>query len=343
MAFAGKSFLLKMEDPDNLGTYIAIGGARSCSLSVSGATQSTSEFIGQASELAIPGTKQTTTTVSASGVFVDSDAEQAVFDLKFSGASWRFRLCFASYKELTGYFQVTAFSRTGDMSAAEGYSLSLQGDNISYADILDVTPPSGASWDSANMAPNGQLTDGDLVFETTSSASGGVIATVGVSSGAKYWEVTYAGVSGGYSETDRIFIGITWDSSVAAAIIAESPSPDGCIIANYGGFGDSPLILCAADSYSQGNMNNGFVDGDVVGIAVDYAAKTFTMYKNGSMFLSPTDLTAGDNESDVLTTVLTETWWPFVHTGKSGAVFTLASTSAELTYSPPMGYDALGD
>lgn len=138
MPFPGSAFILKLEDPNNLGSFITVGGGRSCSFSISGSAQSTKDFIGQTSEIVIPGTKQTSLTISSSGLFVNSDAEQTVFNLKFSGEAWRFKLCFANQKELVANFYVTAFSRSGDMSAPEGYSLSLLGHNVTEDDIFDV-------------------------------------------------------------------------------------------------------------------------------------------------------------------------------------------------------------
>lgn len=192
-AYAGKEFILKLEDPDNLGSFITIGGGKSCSVSISGSVQTTSDFIGQVSELAIPGTKQTTTTISAGGVFVDSDAEQIVFDLKFSGEPWQFKVMMADLRELTGYFYVTSFSRSGDMSGAEGYSISLQGDDILESAIrqtyttlcksldcmsywkLDETTISGSVVFADEMGVNdgtGEIVSGDSVAGIVTDSAG---------------------------------------------------------------------------------------------------------------------------------------------------------------------------
>lgn len=137
MAFSGTEFLVDIENPSSLGTYITVGGGRSASVSLDGGPVVANDFIGQISELAVPNTGVCACRVSGSGLFVDSAGEEQLLQLKMSCGAWNFRIRFANSRQLVGSFYVTQFSRSGDMSAAEGYSFALVGHNIKASSISD--------------------------------------------------------------------------------------------------------------------------------------------------------------------------------------------------------------
>lgn len=323
MAYAGNEFLLKMEDPDNLGTYITIGGAKSCSLSASGSTQSTSEFVGQASELAIPGTKQTTTTISAGGVFVDSDAEQAVFDLKFSGLAWSFKIYMASNKILTGYFYVTAFSRTGDMSAAEGYSISLQGDNISTSSIsgeeVDVT------WSATRKSALLSLSNSDHTVGTSGGNQGMALATVARSSGKYYFEIEF------YRASVGDCLGVVLDSYSGSYSAGKYPG--------WGVWTDGYGRQHITDEGSGSGPNQG---AGRYGFAIDFVAgKLYFRFPDGSWGVNATGNPASGANADFTDAALVgAAVVPAATPYHPGNTDTLYTKLADFEHSLPSGYTA---
>lgn len=124
MAYSGSEFVIQLENVTP-GTYTTIGGGKSASVSFSGGPQTVNDFIGQVSELCIPGTAVNNCTVSGGGVFTDSAKEQIMLDLKLSGASANFRILFGNSEDLVGEFYVTQFSRSGDMSSPDSYTFSM--------------------------------------------------------------------------------------------------------------------------------------------------------------------------------------------------------------------------
>lgn len=329
MAYAGKEFVLKLEDPGNLGSFITIGGGKSCSVSISGSAQSTSDFIGQVSELAIPGTKQTTTTISASGVFVDSDAEQVVLDLKFSGAPWQFKVMMASSKVLTGYFYVTSFSRIGDMSAAEGYSLTLQGDNISVLSIDAAMEEITVAWSATRKPGSGvTLSNANKTATSTSGDPGMVLATVARSSGRYYFEIGFSRSANGDA------IGVVADSYSGSYGAGTHPGWDG----NGWAFWTDGYGLVTVNSPGAGpNQGSGRY-----GVAIDFTTgKVYFRFPSGGWGMSLTgDPVAGTNPDYSAPGLIGTAVVPAVTPYSIGNNDTLYTKASDFTLGLPSGYTA---
>lgn len=137
-AYAGNDFLLYIEDSGSPGTYILVGGGKSCSVAFDGSPAISTDNIGQNAAAVIPSTMVCGCSVSGSGIFSDSEGEAQLLTAAFSADTVNFKIKFANLRQLVGSFYVTSFSRSGDMGAAEGYSFSLQGDDIIAARVGDV-------------------------------------------------------------------------------------------------------------------------------------------------------------------------------------------------------------
>lgn len=351
-AYAGNDFLLYIEDSGSPGTYLLVGGGKSCSVSFDGAPAISTDNIGQNAAAVIPSTMVCGCSVSGSGIFSDSEGEAQLLTAAFSADTVNFKIKFANLRQLVGSFYVTSFSRSGDMSAAEGYSFSLQGDDIVAS---SVGTQSGITWDSASMAPNGELTGDALTFSVSTGVRGGVAATSGILSGQKYFEVLFTGAPGNPPESDRVLIGVAWGSSVTASLTAEE-SPDDYINAYYStdyaagvegafltdwGADAITFVRNTSDTYFTYQYDPGlnFDSGDVIGVAVDWAAKTVEFYVNGSS-TGAQDLTYV-SFGQSLSSCLTETWYPFVSSGNTANSFSLRTAAADLLYLPG-GFVAMG-
>lgn len=135
MAYRGNDFILQIAWPTIGSSFVTIGGGRASSLSIDGGPKTTTDFIGQLAELVIPNTQVLSCSISASGIFTDSNGEQKVQALKLSGEIWNFRLLFENNKALVGGFYVTGLQISGDMGQAQPYSFSLVGHNIKGSNI----------------------------------------------------------------------------------------------------------------------------------------------------------------------------------------------------------------
>jgi hypothetical protein len=174
--------------------------------------------------------------------------------------------------------------------------------------------PTYATWNPAATAAEITLSNGNLTAELASRNVASTRATMGVTGGKWYWEIT-CGVA------DELAIGV---------------APSSLSTGDYPGF--------TADSWSYYsttgasiNSNNfvaygaAYVDTNVVGVALNMDAGTITFYKNG---ISQTQAFSG----------LTGTLYPAV-----GMINGFASPGANITanfgatafaYSVPAGYNA---
>jgi hypothetical protein len=115
------------------------------------------------------------------------------------------------------------------------------------------------------------LTNGNLDFSATSPASSSLYlnASIGVSSGKWYWEVTPSNVGGG----PNIYIGIrsSSDSSISgtSGLIASGYA--------YGASGGNKI-----DNSSNLSYGASYADNDVIGVALNMDVGTIVFYKNNS-------------------------------------------------------------
>lgn len=129
-----------------------------------------------------------------------------------------------------------------------------------------------AVWNIADKAAGAVISNGGLTYSNPNGAGGlaGARATVGVSSGKWYWEVTFdTGAS--------IVIGV---GNISAALIGDIPDSNMWAWGNYRyGWG----------YYANSTVTAGptLVNGDILGFALDMDAGTIQLYLNGSIVGSP--------------------------------------------------------
>lgn len=158
------------------------------------------------------------------------------------------------------------------------------------------------TWDPLQKGPGVTLSGGDLVATTAFADS--VLATVAKTAGKWYWEVLVGAQNTVYGQVGATFVGAALGSPISSS-------------------GGGAL-----------RGDDGFVAGNVVGIAMDLDASpsTLTCYVNNvfNKTISFTKTThtlpaVGDNYGDA-----------------SSHTFTARFNSASQTYSPPSGYTPYG-
>ena len=130
----GSSFLLK---DNSTGTPTTIGGLRSTSMTINGemidiTTKDSSAFISGGADKArdlLEGGGVRSMSISASGVFTDSTAENNVRGFAFDGQIKTYQLAFGDGSTLDGYFLITSFEKAGEYNGEETYSITLESHN----------------------------------------------------------------------------------------------------------------------------------------------------------------------------------------------------------------------
>jgi len=130
----GSSFLLK---DNSTGTPTTIGGLRSTSMTINGemvdiTTKDSAAFISGGADKArdlLEGGGVRSMSISASGVFTDSSAENTVRGFAFDGQIKTYQLAFGDGSTLDGYFLITSFEKAGEYNGEETYSITLESHN----------------------------------------------------------------------------------------------------------------------------------------------------------------------------------------------------------------------
>ena len=187
--------------------------------------------------------------------------------------------------------------------------------NVTVAQILlaagaSAAPATPDTWDPANKGSNVTLSNGDLTANVAFDGQW-ALSVDSKSSGLLYFEALI-----GTQSTLFGFIGI--------AGAAQDP--------NSGTQTPPNMLQRGSGNVSGGTSNNngaaGWASGDVVGVAVDVAGKTVYFYKNnvanGSVILS--------TFAGAFRIAAHQSW------GGGNYNFTLRTTTAEFSYSPPTGY-----
>ena len=180
-----------------------------------------------------------------------------------------------------------------------------------YDSMTDV--PTLTSEDAANYAvlnplagnTSATVSNANLRF-APSAAAGNKQATIGVSSGKWYWELTIASLSSYQTN------GITSNASTATAYDE-----------NYGYASDGRKWVAATPS----TYGASYTTGDVIAFALDMDAGTLTAYKNNS-------------SQGTLTTGLTGTMFPLVRTDGTGTIDANFG-QRPFAYTPPTGFKSL--
>lgn len=126
-AQAGKDVLIKVDDTGG-STFAAVGGIRSSSISLNASMIDTTSADATGrwrTALAQSGLKSAT--ISGSGVFVDSNAEEDVRGLFFQEAVLgAFEFTIPSFGKITGPFKVTQLDYAGDHDGEATYSMTFE-------------------------------------------------------------------------------------------------------------------------------------------------------------------------------------------------------------------------
>jgi len=165
------------------------------------------------------------------------------------------------------------------------------------------------------LSNSGTLTNGNLDFvANASSSSKSIFATLGVSSGKWYWEMTVTTIGNSY------YPGLGIETNTAA-------SPD----VQSGDTASGYMYLASGQKYNNGTLvsvsGGSFSNGDVIGVALDMDGGTIAVYKNNT---SIGQLYSG----------ITGTARPVV-VGSGSTAGTMNFGQRPFAYTAPSGYKAL--
>jgi hypothetical protein len=212
------------------------------------------------------------------------------------------------------------FSGNGNYWTTNNISLTAGVTYDSMTDVPTLTSATAANFCVMNaIAPYGSaltLTEANLKSTVNGVYWAGAPATIGVSSGKWYWEVTVSNLTG------NLMVGITKDTEITGT----------------SGINTYPGITANSYGYSAGGQkyNNAtqtsygaaYTTSDVIGVALDMGAGTITFYKNntsqGTAFSS-----------------LSGTYLPSLGVNTSPSALTANFGQRPFTYTPPSGFVAL--
>jgi len=133
----GKDILLKIEEPVASGSFVTMAGlrARSISLNANSVDITNTDSPDAWREL-LPGAGVKAVSISGSGVFKDSVADESVRSTFFSQETRNWQVVIPGFGILSGLFQVAALEYAGDYDREAIYSLTLSSAGaISFAVI----------------------------------------------------------------------------------------------------------------------------------------------------------------------------------------------------------------
>jgi TP901-1 family phage major tail protein len=122
----GAAFLLKIGDGGSPQTYETVAGLRTTQMSINGDTVvvTTKESGGWRELLSGAGTRSVS--VSASGIFLGSDAEDRVRANALAGTLYAYELSFEDGAKMRGQFLVQRLDYAGDFNGERTYSVQLE-------------------------------------------------------------------------------------------------------------------------------------------------------------------------------------------------------------------------
>ena len=122
----GAAFLLKIGDSGSPQTYETVAGLRTTQMSINGDTVvvTTKESGGWRELLSGAGTRSVS--VSASGIFLGSDAEDRVRANALAGTLDAYELSFEDGAKMRGQFLVQRLDYAGDFNGERTYSVQLE-------------------------------------------------------------------------------------------------------------------------------------------------------------------------------------------------------------------------
>jgi len=122
----GSLFLLKVGDGGSPETFTTLGGLRATRFAIDNAPVdvTTKDSAGMRELLAGAGVQSMT--ISGSGLFTDSTAEETLRANASSGAIANYRIIAGNGDQWEGAFLITAYGRGGDYNSEETFSLTLE-------------------------------------------------------------------------------------------------------------------------------------------------------------------------------------------------------------------------
>lgn len=122
----GSAFLLKISDSQDPATYQTVAGLRTTQMSINGdlVVVTHKESGGWRDLLSGAGTRSVS--VSAAGIFLGSDAENAIRAHALAGTIDDYELSFEDGNKLQGRFLVQRLDYAGDFNGERNYTLQLE-------------------------------------------------------------------------------------------------------------------------------------------------------------------------------------------------------------------------
>jgi hypothetical protein len=212
--------------------------------------------------------------------FGETNAQTGVWTPKAYSGSYGtngFYLNFSDNSNTTAATLGKDYSGNGNNWTPNGFSVSSGAGNdslvdspTSYGTDTGVGGTVRGNYCTLNPLNNsGTLTNGNLDFvHNSSSTSKSIFATLGVSSGKWYWEMTVTVAANSY------YPGLGIETNTSA-------SPD----SQSGDTASGYIYLASGQKYNNGTLVSvgpTFTNGDVIGVALDMDAGTITVYKNNT-------------------------------------------------------------
>jgi hypothetical protein len=190
--------------------------------------------------------------------------------------------------------------------------------------LTSATVANYATWNGVAIGIDATLSSGNLnIAYGTASTRTGTAATMGMSSGKYYWEISTVTQSGTFEPLIGV-VNTTLNSSTSSGI------------GIYPGYTANGWGYDAADGNKYTNGTGSaygatWTSSDVIGVAFDADNGTLTFYKNNvSQGTAFTGLTSGP-------------YFPAIGDGSTAGTFTMSANFGQrpFTYTPPTGYVAL--
>lgn len=107
-------------------SFTTIGGMRTTQLNVNRQPVNDGDVESGAWRSLMSGAGAASVRIRGAGLFADDAAQDTLLTKALNGAGANYRFCFANGDILSGAFIVTAYERSGSMSDAEGFTVTLE-------------------------------------------------------------------------------------------------------------------------------------------------------------------------------------------------------------------------
>jgi len=196
-------------------------------------------------------------------------------------------------------------------------------------DVGGVVRGNYCTWNPLNKSSNHNSTNGNLTASSSGGTSyGAICATMGVTSGKWYWEMTYT--RNGTSNSPVIGFGND--------LFRYTNPPDGYLGSDLNAGGINVINGNAAINAVNTAYGSAIATNDIVMFAMDLDNRKFYIGKNGTWFNSGNPV-AGTNQWPYSATIVGSTFFPAVNmfndTGNANF------GQRPFTYTPPTGFKSL--